>query len=114
MKNYSTDYAVLKSLDPYHPAFGAIQCPRSWEFLDGPGGRGGGSPGPVEGGAPLIFDVAMHENYDVSFAGHAGEGPRAPIEQVEGDLPLRNCEIVIFYLDSTFTYFCSSLTTKVI
>lgn len=38
----------------------------------------------------MIFDVAMHENYDVSFAGHAGEGPRAPIEQAQGDLPLRN------------------------
>jgi hypothetical protein len=24
----------------YHPAFGAVQCPRAWEFLDGPGGRG--------------------------------------------------------------------------
>lgn len=90
MRNYSLDYALLKTFDPYHPAFGAIQCPRSWEFLDGPGGRGGGSPGPLAGGAPLIFDVAMHENYDDNFAGHAGEGPRAPIEQAMGDMPLRN------------------------
>ena len=71
---------ILKSLDPFHPAFGAIQCPRSWEFLDGPGSRGDG-PG---------FDVPMHENYDPSFPGHAGQGPRAPIEQALGDMPLRS------------------------
>ena len=52
MNNYSASYKILKSLDPFHPAFGAIQCPRSWEFLDGPGSRGDG-PG---------FDVPMHEN----------------------------------------------------
>eukprot|EP01045_Picozoa_sp_COSAG04_P010057 COSAG04_NODE_604_length_12166_cov_7.767465_8_plen_722_part_00 len=80
MKNYSASYKILKSLDPFHPAFGAIQCPRSWEFLDGPGSRGDG-PG---------FDVPMHENYDPSFPGHAGQGPRAKIEQALGDMPLRS------------------------
>ena len=78
MKNYSASYKILKSLDPFHPAFGAIQCPRSWEFLDGPGSRGDG-PG---------FDVPMHENYDPSFPGHAGQGPRRHHGQ---ELALFNC-----------------------
>lgn len=76
--------AIAKALDPFHPAFGAVQCPRAYEFIDGPGGRGPSA-------ATLIFDVAMHENYDVSFPGHAGQGPRAAIEQAEGDAPLRRC-----------------------
>jgi hypothetical protein len=101
MRNFTKGYANLKKLDPYHPAFGALECPRSWEFLDGPGGRDGRPQGSGYGTAhehpwieadpnpTLRLDVVMHENYDVNFAGHAGKGPRAPIEAPEGDAPLR-------------------------
>jgi hypothetical protein len=86
VQNYSASYKVLKTLDPFHPAIGALNCPRSWEFFDGPGGR---SNAAGDHAAELVFDVAMHENYDLSFPGHIGKGPRAPIEQVNGDAPLR-------------------------
>ena len=77
---------MLKTLDPYHPAIGALNCPRSWEFFDGPGGR---SSAAGDQAAELALDVALIENYDLSFPGHIGKGPRAPVEQANGDAPLR-------------------------
>jgi hypothetical protein len=81
--NNTRGYENLKSLDPWHPQFGAIQCPRAWMFLDGPGAHGGSIAGSLQ------LDVPMFENYDRSFSGHAGQGPDARSQEPSGDSPLR-------------------------
>ena len=67
--------AALRSLDPFHPTSGAIQCPRANVFMDGPGGT-------------YSLDIVIYENYDQLLPGHMGSGLFKSIDP-QGDAPLR-------------------------
>lgn len=67
--------AALRSVDPFHPISGAIQCPRANVFMDGPGGT-------------YALDIVIYENYDQLLTGHMGSGLFKNIDP-QGDAPLR-------------------------